>query len=146
MPTVDKRLYQASYFAIPLKANPQHPMTSQPNWLIIESMGGRLVTNLPEPLGETVCQQSSYKIVRRQILPESIELGRPEEVTDFVYEYSNQAIPTWAVHPLSSHEALSENIATVNSLLAMFKFRGDLQGFVLEVDTNVLNNILNPTP
>ena len=67
---MDSRLYSAGYLALPLKANEGHPLNPQPNFMVIENIFGKLTAILPV-LGETLCKQSAYKLVFREILSAS---------------------------------------------------------------------------
>jgi len=138
---MDKRLFSAGHLAIPLQANENHSLNPQPNFLIIERMAGRTKAELPV-LGDTICANSSYKIVYREILEASVELGRPNEMREIIYEASNQPVPVTMYASLSDHELLQASVANVNFMLGLFQFRGALNGFVLSVDTVALTDII----
>ena len=97
-------------------------------------------------LGDTICAQSVYKIVFREILPYSPELNRNEEMREIVYEHQNQPIPLNIVPAFSSYELLLQNKDQINLLLSLFQFRGLLQGFQLIIDEDKVNEILTPEP
>ena len=139
---MDSRLYQANVLAIPIKANENSIITAgQPNFMVIDNIFGTLRANLPV-LGDTVCMQTTYKLVFREILPTAPELGRPEEMREVIWEYANQPVPVTIVPALASYQALQASVTDVNQLLALFQFRGVLAGFGLEIDTDVLTEIL----
>lgn len=139
---MDSRLYSAGYLAIPLKANENSTLNPQPNWLVIENVFGKLTAALPV-LGETLCKQSAYKLVFREILSASEELGRSEQLNEIVYENTNQPIPIQIAGAFDTHENLLLYVTNVNQMLALFQFRGVLQGFQLIVDEVKLNEIIN---
>lgn len=139
---MDNRLFSSNYIAIPLLANENLVLSPQPNWIVIDNIFGKLTQNLPE-LGETICSQSIYKIVYREILPENVELGRTEEMREIIYEQQNQAIPINVISYFSSHQSVSEHITEINYLLSLFHFRGVLSEFNLIIDEVKLNEILN---
>lgn len=143
---MDSRFYSAGYLAIPLEANETTPLFKlhpQPNWLVIDNIFGKLETVLPV-LGNTICRQTVYKIVYRETLEANEQLGRPKEIREIVYENTNQPIPITIVPAFDSHEALQQYVSQVNELLALFQFRGVLEGFTLKIDESVLTEILTP--
>jgi hypothetical protein len=140
---VDNRLTQSQYMAVPLKRNINSTLSPQPNWLVIENIFGKLISNIPS-MGETVCAQTIYKIVFREILPAVPEMGKIEEMREIIYEQQNQPIPLTIVPFFSTYETLSQYTTYINTLLGLFQFRGILNGFVLEVDEDMINLILEP--
>lgn len=138
---MDNRLYQSGYLAIPIKANENNPLFPQPNWMVIENIFGKLTATLPV-LGETLCKQSVYKLVFREILLANEELGRAEQMNEIIYENTNQPIPAVISGAFDTHEILKTYINEVNQMLSLFQFRGKLQGFVLEVDETALAAII----
>jgi hypothetical protein len=142
---IDKRLIESGYISIPLKKNDTTQLNPQPNWFIIEDVFGKKLENLPV-LGETVCGHSSYKIVFREILPESIELGRNEDVREVPFEKGYQMLPLNIIPALATHETLYQYRAQVNYLFSLFQFRGVLEGFKLEIDEILLLDIITPEP
>ena len=139
---MDSRLMSANYFAIPLEINEGSSLLPQPNWLIIDNIFGKLVTELPT-LGNVICAQSVYKLVYREILPANTDLGRVEEMREVIYENQNQPIPISVVPYFSSYEILKTHIDEVNMLLSLFQFRGVLTNFKLKVDENLVDLILS---
>lgn len=142
---IDNRLIQSGYLAIPLKVNVNSTLNPQPNWLVIENIFSKINAYLPS-LGDTICAQSLYKIVYREILPYSPELNRLEEMREISYEYQNQPIPLSVVPAFSSYELLLQNKDQINFLLSLFQFRGILEGFQLIIDEDKINKILEPEP
>lgn len=140
---MDARLYQAGYLAIPLQHNEGHTLNPQPNFLVIENIYGTTKAELPT-LGGVVVANSTYKLVYREILEASKELGRNEEMREIVYENTSQFIPITLVPALSDYEYLSQAVEQVNTMLALFQFRGMLAGFQLIIDEEVINEILTP--
>lgn len=138
---MDSRLYSAGYLAIPLKANENSTLNPQPNWLVIENVFGKLTATLPI-LGETLCKQSAYKLVFREILAANEELGRAEQLNEIVYENTNQPIPIQIAGAFDTYENLLLYITNVNQMLALFQFRGILQGFQLIVNEDKVNEII----
>ena len=139
---MDKRLFSAGHLAIPLLANENHAITTaQPNFLIVERMGGRTKAELPV-LGDTICASSSYKIVYREILEASPELQRPEEMREVVWEAASQNVPVTMYASLSDHTLLQADVVNVNFMLSLFQFRGILTGFQLIIDEVALADII----
>lgn len=138
---IDSRLYQANYLALPLAANENHPLDPQPNYLIIEDMYGRAIAEIPT-IGKMTCQNAKYKIVFRQILPDSPELGRAEKLDEIIFEQDKQFVPVGLVPALSDYNYLAQGIAQVNMMLALFQFRGVMNGFQLIIDEPVLAQII----
>lgn len=138
---MDKRLFSAGHLAIKLQANQNHELSPQPNFLIIERMAGRTKAELPV-LGDTICANSSYKIVYREILQASAELQRPEEMREIIYEAANQPVPVTMYAALSDYEGLQNGLVNVNFMLGLFQFRGVLSGFTLSVDAVALTDII----
>lgn len=137
---MDKRLIQAGYIAIPILPTEGHAMFPQPNFIIIEDLGGKpRKVELPV-LGDTLCISSNYKIVYREILPE--EYGRAEEMKEFKMENSQQFVPKSAFNALSDYDTLKENIAVINQLLALFQFRGVMKNLQLVIDEATLDDII----
>lgn len=141
---MDIRLYQSNYLAIPLLSNQGHTLNPQPNFLVIDRIQGRSKSFIPT-LGEIVVSFADYKIVYRELLPFSEELGRGEEVREIIYESSNQAVPIIIVPALSDYEYLSQSIAQVNGMLSLFQFRGVLAGFQLIIDESKISEIIVST-
>ena len=141
---MENQLFQSGYLSIPLKINENLTLNPQPNWMIIENVFGKVTTTLPM-LGTVICSQSTYKLVYREMLEESIELNRPKEMREVIYEYQNQSIPVDFVPYFSSHQKLNEHIVEVNQLLSLFNFRGILANFQLEIDQDKLIEIINQT-
>lgn len=137
-------LNYAGVLAIPIKANLNSTLNPQPNFMVVDAMHTPQKGTLPM-LGEVLCINTVYKLVYREVLPASIELNRPEEIREVVWEYANQLVPMSIAEALSSYEVLNTKVAEVNMLLGLFQFRGILAGFVLEIDTNVLTEILTST-
>jgi hypothetical protein len=140
---IDNRLTTSSYISIPLKKIEACTLNPQPNWLVIENIFGKEIVNLPY-LGTTVCAQSVYKLVFREILPARPDLLRIEEMRELIYENTNQNIPLSIIPALSSHQTVYDNIASINYLLNFFEFRGVLEQFKLEADEVVLLDIITP--
>lgn len=139
---MDKRLYQSGHIAIPLLANIGHTLSPQPNFLIVEDIRGKNKVELPV-LGDTICKIAQYKIVHREILPESVELHRMEEMREIIYEQAYQPVPTSIVEPLTDYSFLINKVNEVNYMLGLFQFRGALQGFQLTIDTDKLQDIID---
>lgn len=138
---MDVRLYQAGYLAIPLKANEEHSLSPQPNFLVIENIFGRAKAEIPT-MGNVVVANSLYKIVYREILAANEELGRVEEMREVVYETANQYVPMLIVPALSDYGYLTASVENVNAMLSLFQFRGSLAGFQLVVDEDVVAEII----
>lgn len=138
---MDKRLFQAGYLAIPLKANENSILNPQPNFLVIENIYGTTKAELPT-LGSVVVANSVYKLVFREILAENESLGRGEVMREVQYEYENQFVPIVIVPALSDYEYLSQSITQVNQMLSLFQFRGILTGFQLIIDEDKINEII----
>lgn len=138
---IDSRLYAANYLALPLAFNESHPLDPQPNYLIIEDMYGRAIAEIPT-LGKMTCQNAKYKIVFRQILPDSPELGRAEKVDEIIFEQDKQFVPVGLVPALSDYNYLAQGVQQVNYMLSLFQFRGVMQGFQLIIDETVLAQII----
>lgn len=133
------KLNYAGVLAIPLKANLNSPITAaQPNFMVVDGMHSPQKGTLPQ-LGQVMCINTVYKLVYREVLEENQELGRPEEVREVIWEYANQLVPMSVSEALSSYEVLSTKVQEVNYLLSLFQFRGVLSGFVLEIDTEKLD-------
>lgn len=143
---MDLKLIEAGYLAIPLKANVNSTLNPQPNFLIIDNLYGRLKADIPT-IGTMVCQNGKYYICSRKLV-EATE-SRPAYMEEVIYTSDVQAVPVVIVPALSDYEYLSEGVAQVNGMLSLFGFRGSLSGFILEVDTDVLAEIilaLTPPP
>lgn len=138
---MEKKLLRAGYLAIPLVHNSGLSLNPQPNLLLVESIGGSDMATLPV-LGEVMCRESYYRFVYREILLANAELMRPEEIREVVYESGIQWVPIPIVPALNSYELLSQYKQEVNSMLSLFTFRGCLEGFSVQIDSNVLNQIL----
>lgn len=136
---MDNRLTQAGIIAIPIKENKGNKLYPQPNWLVIDNLFGVTKAEIPS-MGEVICQNSFYKIAHREILPE--EFGRTEQMTERIFEQENQPVPVGLLPSLFSHERINQNIDAINQMLSLFTFRGILSGFVLEIDSEVLSEIL----
>ena len=106
---------------------------------MIDNLFGVTKAEIPS-MGEVICQNSFYKIAYREILPE--QFGRPEQMMERIFEEDNQPVPVDLLPYLFSHERLLKNLESVNQMLSLFTFRGILSGFVLEIDSKVLSEIL----
>lgn len=138
---MDNRLYQAGYLAIPLKVNEGHSLSPQPNFMVIENVFGKLTATLPV-LGDTLCKQSVYKLVFREILLANEELGRAEQLNEIIYENTNQPIPASISSAFDTYENLKTYINEVNGMLSLFQFRGVLTGFRLIIDEDKVKEII----
>jgi hypothetical protein len=138
---MDSRLYSAGYLAIPLKANENSTLNPQPNFIVIENISGRTKAEIPT-LGDVVVANSQYKLVYREILEASEQLGRAETMREIIYENENQYVPIMIVPALSDYGYLSQALPQVNGMLSIFQFRGVLSGFVLEIDENKIAEII----
>ena len=137
---MDKRLIQAGYIAIPILPTEGHILNPQPNFIVIEDLGGKPTKVELPVIGDTLCISSNYKIVYREILPN--ELGRAEEIREFKMESSQQFVPKSAFNALSDYDTLKENVAMVNQLLALFQFRGIMKNLQLVIDEITLDDII----
>jgi len=97
-------------------------------------------TGLPE---EMDCVQTVYKIVSRQILPPS-EV-QPEEtfMERTLLPSENLAVPVEMLTLFFTYERVKANVAIINTVFSFFSFRGDLEGFVMEVDEDKVDEILS---
>lgn len=136
---------QAGIIAIPLKKQEDSSLNPQPNFIVIESIGGRVMKPfMKTATGEkqdVPCMIVSYKIVYREIL-EATET-KEEDVETRILHTGTDYLPFDYVPLLQSHVFIKQNIVYVNAILALFSFRGILSGFTLEVDDKVLSDIIN---
>lgn len=137
---MDKRLIQAGTIAIPLK-NSNDKIFPHPNFLVVDNVFGKMEAEIPG-MGVLVCQQTSYKIVYREILPEA--LGRQEEMREISYENANQPVPAMLVPALLDYNYMKAGLDNLDLMLALFQFRGSLSELKLAVDRDALDEILKP--
>ena len=141
---IDKRLYQAGIIAIPLK---QIGDITKPNvnFFIIENQFGIIKSMSPNlETGEYQlddCITSVYKLVYREILPES-SLFQEEFSEKIFISPENLALPVDLLPFVCTHQRIKDNLDTVNLALSHFQFRGSLLGLQLEIDEDILDEIL----
>ena len=141
---MDKRLYQAGIIAIPLL--PISDTTKpNPNFLVFENQFGKLMDYSPNiQTGDyeiTECVNSVYKLVYREILPAN-NLFQEEFSEKLFISPENLSLPVSLLPYVFSYQSLKYNIQIVNRALSHFVFRGSLQGLILEVDEDMLDEII----
>ena len=141
---MDKRLYQAGIIAIPLKKIGDITKPN-PNFFVIENQFG-ISKNLSPNLqtGEYQlddCITSLYKLVYREILPEN-SLFQEEFSEKIFISPENLALPVDLLPLVCTHQRIKDNLETVNLALSHFQFRGSLEGLLLEIDEDTLDEIL----
>lgn len=142
---MDNRLLQKGVIInIPLKQMGDITKPN-PNFLIIENQFGKLIDyspNIQTGVYElTECVNSIYKIVFKEILPANTYF--PEEVSEKIFiNTENLSLPVSLLPYIFSYQSLKDNIQIVNMALSHFVFRGSLQGLILEVDEDMLDEII----
>lgn len=142
---MDKRLLSDCIIAIPLKQiEGFSPL--QPNFFVLQSQSGIVDSSIPSQDGSfelKKCVIAKYKLVKREILPE-VDNRHEEYIERKIQDIESIHIPLDALLAISTHQAIKDNIELVNGLFSHFWFRGSLAGYILEVDENILDEILQP--
>lgn len=135
---------QAGIIAIPIKNQPTSVLMPQPNFIVINSIGGRVQKPFFNPLTQQIeimwCVQASYKIVFRELLPANAVAQ--EEVVERVLLLDLVFIPYSYLPIIQSHQHIAANHEIFDILLSAFQFRGALEGFLLQVDMDALQEII----
>lgn len=141
---IDSRLYQAGIVAIPLKKIGDTTKPN-PNFFVIESQSGFLKYMSPNlQTGEyelTDCINVVYKLVFREILPANSFFQEEFSEKTFISP-ENLALPVDLFTLICTYQRVKNNLQIVNLALSNFQFRGSLQGLLLEVDEDVLDEII----
>lgn len=140
------QLTQAGIIAIPLKEQTLLNLKPSPNFLIFENQFGKVIapfinifTNQVE---QTSCVQTVYKLVTREILEPNEIYPNRTFMERILLPSENLSIPVQLLALFFTHQSIKDNLQIVNLALSKFSFRGALEGFLLEVDEKVLNQIL----
>lgn len=147
MTTEDKKLFQnAGIIAIPIEIDDELGLKPSPNFLVFDNQFGKVVAPFADfatgEIKNTACVQTTYKIVKREILePNEIHTDRTF-IERALLPLENLAIPVQLLSLFFTYESIKANIQMVNLALSKFTFRGDLQGLVLKVDEDVLDEFL----
>lgn len=143
---MDKRLLSDCIIAIPLRQiEGFSPL--QPNFFVLQSQSGIVDAQIPTSQDGSFeikkCVIAKYKLVKREILAE--ENGRNEEYIERkIQDVESIHIPLDSLNAIATHQSIKDNLELVNGLFSHFWFRGSLAGYILQVDTNVLDEILQP--
>ena len=142
------KLTQSGIIAIPLKEQLELGLKPFPNFLIFENQFGKIdapfINLVTDEIEQTSCVQTIYKLVHREILePNEIYSDRifMERV---LLPIENLAIPVQLLALFFTYQSIKDNLQIVNLALSKFSFRGSLEGLILEVDEDVLDQILSP--
>lgn len=140
------QLIQANIIAIPLKEQTSLNLKPFPNFLIFENQFGKIIvpfvnifTNQVE---QTPCVQTVYKLVSREILEPNEIYPNRTFMERILLPSENLSIPVQLLALFFTHQSIKDNLQIVNLALSKFSFRGALEGFILEVDEDVLDQIL----
>jgi len=140
------QLIQAGIIAIPLKEQLLLGLKPFPNFLIFENQFGKVVApflNLfTNELEQTACVQTVYKLVSREILEPNEIYPNKTFMERILLPSENLSIPVQLLALFFTHQSIKDNLQIVNLALSKFSFRGSLQGLILEVDENILDQIL----
>lgn len=143
---MDNRLTQAGIIAIPLKPQPASGLKPMPTHIVFESQFGRIKTpqiNIQTgELEDTDCVQTVYKIVSREILLPNEVYADETFMERVLLPSENLAVPVNMLPLFFSYERVKANVAIINTVFSFFSFRGYLEGYVLEVDEDVVDLIL----
>lgn len=142
-----KELFEAGIIAIPLKYQEESPVQLQPNFFVVDSQFGiktslipNLSTMIPEP---TACSNMHYKLVYREILP--AKYGKPVQFIERQLQQTElQDTPVIFFSFLNTLQNVIDNAATINAIFSLFQFRGVLDGLVMEVDVERIEEHLSP--
>lgn len=141
-----KYLTQAGIIAIPLKEQLSLGLKPFPNFLIFENQFGKVITpfiNLfTNELEQTPCVQTVYKLVSREILEPNEIYPNKTFMERVLLPSENLSISVQLLALFFTHQSIKDNLQIVNLALSKFSFRGALEGLVLEVDENILDQIL----
>lgn len=142
---MQRELYQAGVVAIPLKAKAESNLSPHPNYLVFESVFGKIKAQSPNiqtgDLELIDCMQTVYKIVFRETL-EATSNKEEEFIERTLLPQENLPIPAMMVPVIFTHQSIKENLQLVNLALSRFSFRGVLSNLILEVDEDVLDEII----
>ena len=140
------QLIQANIIAIPLKEQTLLNLKPSPNFLIFENQFGKVIapfinifTNQVE---QTPCVQTVYKLVAREILEPNEIYPNRTFIERILLPSENLSIPVQLLALFFTHQSIKDNLQIVNLALSKFSFRGSLEGLILEVDENILDQIL----
>lgn len=141
---IDNRLLSAGIIAIPLKQIGGITKPN-PNYFVIENQFGISKNYSPNiQAGEYQlddCITSLYKLVFREILPAN-SLFQEEFSEKIFISPENLAISVDLLPLICTHQRIKNNLETVNLALSHFQFRGSLEGLILQVDEDVLDEII----
>lgn len=140
------QLIQADIIAIPLKEQTLLNLKPSPNFLVFENQFGKVIAPFinifTNQIEQTPCVQTVYKLVAREILePNEIYPSRTF-MERILLPSENLSIPVQLLTLFFTHKSIKENLQIVNLALSKFSFRGALEGFILEVDEDILDQIL----
>lgn len=142
------QLTQAGIIAIPLKEQLSLGLKPFPNFLIFENQFGKnispFVNLFTNEIEQTPCVQTIYKLVQREILEPNEIYPNRTFMERVLLPNENLSIPVQLLAVFFTHQSIKDNLQIVNLALSKFSFRGALEGLILEVDEDVLDQILEP--
>ena len=140
------QLTQAGIIAIPIKENISLNLKPFPNFLVFENQFGKTISPFQDfitgDISPTACVQTVYKIVSREILEPNEAHNDRMFMERVLLPSENLSIPVQLLALFFTHQSIKDNLQIVNLALSKFSFRGALEGLVLEVDEDVLDQIL----
>ncbi len=145
---MDNRLLQAGIIAIPIKPKPESELKPMPTHIVFNEQSGRYdfpqINFTTGQIEQMDCVKTTYSIVARSILyptesrPQETYIERVLQPSEDLY------VPVDLLTTFFSYERIKANVGLINTVLSLFVFRGDLEGFVMEVDEGAVDEILSP--
>ena len=147
MTTQDKQQFQsAGIIAIPIESNPELGLKPAPNFLVFDNQWGKMQAPFADlttgEITQMPCVQTTYKIVSREILEPNEFHTERIFIERVLLPLENLPIPVQLLGLFFTYESIKANISIVNLALSKFTFRGALEGLVLKVDEEVLDDFL----
>ena len=125
--------------ALPLKPQPDCELNPEPNFLIMENIWtedyiykAMFPPNHPSAV-MVECARARMRLVYREMLP--ADEYKPTEMREVIFdEMGTLDFPEEYIGLFNRHDRAIKSETLINSLLAMFQFRGCLKGYKLEYD------------